>query len=220
MHVVVLAHDVRLAALVKERFDSRQIGVTEVVRVDDARVCELVQHLRPGVFISVSRRIDSVTVDVCRRLGQSPATNQVPLIVAAEQASEVERITVLEAGADSVVEPLDLDRIEQRLHASCRRTSIYRAYRDAGLFIGAEGSSVSVCDRPVTLTPIEARVLRVLVHQCNRAVRRCVLEQSIWGATRSRTLDVHIARLRRKLGPAGRRIETVTKVGFRYVEPL
>lgn len=219
MHVVVLAREAQLAALVKERLDRRKMGLTQTVRIEDASAAErAVRELKPSALLLVGNRLDTVALAVCQRLGQNPATNRVPLIIAAEQATEAERIAALDAGADGIVQPVDLDAIEWRLRASYHRTNIRQAFQGRGLDINAEGSTVSVSGQPVLLTAREMMVLRVLVHKRTGVVSRGELEQGIWGGTRSRTLDVHVARLRKKLGPAGRRIRTVAKVGYRYVE--
>jgi two-component system, OmpR family, phosphate regulon response regulator PhoB len=219
MYVVVLAREVRLAALVKERFDRRKVGLTHTIGVEDPRTVErAVQALRPSAFLLVSRYLDSIVVDVCRRLGRNPIANQSPLIVATEQATEAERIAVLEAGADSIVVPPDLDAIERRIHVSCHRWHVHPSFRGKEVSIDGDGSRVSVSGFPLTLTRLEARLLRLLIDRRNTALSRSELELIVWGRTRSRTIDVHISRLRKKLGQAGSRIETVTKVGYRYVE--
>jgi DNA-binding response OmpR family regulator len=220
VHVVVFARHVQLAALVKERFDRRRVGLTEIVDAEQAMVSmQAVSHLNPDVLVLVGHRLDALVWPLCQRCGQDPSTREVPLVVVLEQASEAERIAALDAGACSVVQPFDLNVIEWRMLASCARANSHQVFRGGDLCIDANESAVTVSGKPITLTALEATLLRVLVHNRNRALSRLQLEQGIWGVTRSRTLDVHIARLRQKLGPLGSRIETVSKVGYCYVEP-
>jgi DNA-binding response OmpR family regulator len=81
---------------------------------------------------------------------------------------------------------------------------------------GISGFEITISGRAVRLTMREAAVLRALLRQRDAVVRRGELEAGIWGRIKSRTPDVHIARLRNKLGPLGQRIETVPRVGYRY----
>ena len=141
MNVVVLARDLQLAALVKERFDCRKVGLTQTVRaVEPEAVEQAVQTLRPSVIVLVGHDLDSVALDVCERLSTNPRTNHIPLIATTELATEDERIAVLEAGADSVVLPLNLDAVEWRVRTSRARTDARRAYRGKELSFEGDGS--------------------------------------------------------------------------------
>ena len=218
MRLVVLAARARLAALVKERFDGKRLGLTETILMSHTAVAEqAVQQLMPSVLLLAVGHLDGASLSLCRRLGT--AVEYLPIVVAAERATEAARIAAWDAGADHVVSPFDLDVIEWCVWALCHRSRVHGAFLGSGLAIAAAGSTAIVSGRQVKLTEREAAVLRVLVHRRNTVVHRGELEHGIWGGTRSRTLDVHIARLRKKLGPVGRRIETVSHVGYRYIEP-
>ena len=117
-----------------------------------------------------------------------------------------------------VIQPLDAVAIERWVHASSRQTHVRGAIHARDVSIEADGSTIFVHGQRVTLTPREWAILRLLVYKRDGVVSRNELERNVCGSTRSRTLDVHIARLRAKLGPTGSRIQTVVKVGYRYVE--
>ena len=81
--------------------------------------------------------------------------------------------------------------------------------------------SVEVDDKPVRLTRREFELLRYLVENRNRVLTRDRLLERVWGYDRvieTRSVDVHVGRLRGKLGPVGRQIETVIGLGYRFVE--
>jgi DNA-binding response OmpR family regulator len=93
-------------------------------------------------------------------------------------------------------------------------------YRDPHFDADFERQTVKLDERPLTLTRKEYELLAALVTNASEIVPREVLLQSIWGYgrdIRTRTLDVHIRRLRRKLGPYGEQyIETIFGVGYRF----
>jgi two-component system, OmpR family, alkaline phosphatase synthesis response regulator PhoP len=94
-------------------------------------------------------------------------------------------------------------------------------YSGAHLVADFEAVSVAVDSRPVRLTRREFELLRYLVHNKNRVASRDRLLERVWGYDRTvetRSVDVHIGRLRGKLGGAGRQIETVIGLGYRFVD--
>jgi DNA-binding response OmpR family regulator len=221
MRVIVTSCDVQLAAAVKDQFDGSRVGVTEIAHADALDADGLAPHwAQPSVMLFVNRRLDRLAAAVCRRAGQLAAAWQVPLIVALDEATDEDRVLALEAGADAIVQPLDPRNIERHVRSALKRPNITRPFVGRDLSIDADGSTVLVSGRSVRLTGIEAEVLRVLVHEQDRAMPRAQIALRLGWQRPSRALDVHVAHLRRKLGPIGRRITTVTKVGYRYSEGI
>ena len=94
-------------------------------------------------------------------------------------------------------------------------------YRGSSLTADFEAVAVTVEGQPVRLTRREFELLRYLVENRNRVQSRDRLLESVWGYDRdmeTRSVDVHVGRLRSKLGPAGRQIETVVGLGYRFVD--
>ena len=94
-------------------------------------------------------------------------------------------------------------------------------YRGTQLVIDFEAISVLVDGRSTRLTRREFELLQFLVHNRNRVVSRDRLLEKVWGYEReveTRSIDVHVGRLRAKLGPAARQIETVVGLGYRFVD--
>jgi DNA-binding response OmpR family regulator len=161
--------------------------------------------------------------DVCRALRRASET---PIIVLTARGDEFDRVLLLELGADDyVVKPFGFRELVARIRAVRRRTSRpggAEAERDAVQQLGAlaidrRARRVRLADREIALTPKEFDLLARLADDPGVVVRRDQLIEEVWdehwwGPTK--TLDVHIASLRKKLGEA-RWITTVRSVGYR-----
>jgi two-component system response regulator RegX3 len=161
---------------------------------------------------------------VCRRLRER---SDVPIIVVTARADEIDRVTLLELGADDyVVKPFGFRELVARIRAVLRRTSGPQGEGQPAvrievgpLQIDTRTRNVTFDGRSVTLTPKEYDLLVYLgrdpeaVHTREQIIES-VWDENWWGPTK--TLDVHIASLRKKLAPEA--IETVRGVGFRLVD--
>ena len=161
---------------------------------------------------------------VCQELR---AASSVPIIVVTARGDEIDRVVLLELGADDyVVKPFGFRELVARIRAVLRRVSPNgdEPSRD-GLAVGRltvdlRSRAVSFDGRPVALTPKEFDLLVRLASDAGAVttreqLMREVWDENWWGSTK--TLDVHVASLRRKLAPDV--IETVRSVGYRYVDP-
>jgi two-component system, OmpR family, phosphate regulon response regulator PhoB len=163
-------------------------------------------------------------LEVCRRLRQDPATQGLPIVMLTARGDEVDRVLGLELGADDyVVKPFSPRELIARIRAVLRR--VRPAAGAAPLVIGrlaidAAAHQVTVDGTVVSLTRKEFDLLRALAEARGRVLSREYLLDHVWGYTaaeeiESRTVDVHVRRLRQKLGAEGQRIGTVTGVGYR-----
>ena len=163
-------------------------------------------------------------LEVCRRLRQDPATVSLPIVMLTAKGDEVDRVLGLEIGADDyIVKPFSPKELLARVRAVLRRSR--PAPGAAPLSLGAllidlGTHTASVGGLALALTPKEFDLLRALVEARGRVLSREFLLDRVWGYARaseieSRTVDVHVRRLRVKLGPEGRRILTVKSVGYR-----
>jgi phosphate regulon transcriptional regulator PhoB len=163
-------------------------------------------------------------LEVCRRLRQDPATVALPIVMLTAKGEEVDRVLGLELGADDyIVKPFSPKELLARVRAVLRRAR--PAPGAAGIAIGALAidpgtRTVTVQGAPLTLTHKEFELLGALADAQGRVLSREFLLDRVWGYSRageieSRTVDVHVRRLRVKLGPEGRRILTVKSVGYR-----
>ena len=163
-------------------------------------------------------------LEVCRRLRQDPATAGLPIVMLTAKGDEVDRVLGLEIGADDyVVKPFSPKELLARVRAVLRRSRPAEgtaATTVGTLTIDPGTHTVSVAGEAVALTPKEFDLLRALVDARGRVLSREFLLDRVWGYSRageieSRTVDVHVRRLRVKLGEPGPLIATVRGVGYR-----
>jgi phosphate regulon transcriptional regulator PhoB len=165
-------------------------------------------------------------LEVCRRLRAEPATASLPVIMLTAKADEVDRVVGLELGADDyVVKPFSPKELVARVRAVLRRSRSPSSgeaavLRSGALTLDVSRHRVTLAERPLTLTPKEFDLLQALMESAGRVLSREQLLGRVWGFAHaeeieSRTVDVHVRRLRAKLGDEGRRIATVTGVGYR-----
>jgi two-component system phosphate regulon response regulator PhoB len=172
-------------------------------------------------------------LELARILKRDERTAEIPILVLTARGEEVDRIVGLELGADDyITKPFSPREVVLRVKAVLRRSRPVElvsnaahpieqavSWLEAGaLRLDPEGHRLFVGDQEVPLTPIEFRLLRFLLERKGRAQSRAQLLSDIWGYSEdvdSRTVDTHVRRLRKKLGPEGDRIETVVGVGYR-----
>jgi DNA-binding response OmpR family regulator len=161
--------------------------------------------------------------ELCRRLRREPATRRTPIIMLTAKAAEADRVAGLDLGADDyVTKPFSVKELLARVRAVLRRADEGAAerYEDGRLVVEYADFRASCDGEPVTLTKKEFELLSMLARNAGRVVTRQRLLDGVWGYDHygdARTLDVHIRRLRQKLGPCGEAIETVVGVGYRFV---
>ena len=162
-------------------------------------------------------------LEVCRQLRRRAGTARVPILMVTARVGEGERVTGLDEGADDyVTKPFAIKEVLARLRAVLRRApgEESEALEDGPLRLDLAAREVSVEGRPVTLTRKEFDLLADLLRHRGRVLTRERLLERVWGYDypgETRTVDVHVRRLRQKLGPAAEaRIETVVGVGYRY----
>jgi two-component system phosphate regulon response regulator PhoB len=187
-----------------------------------------------GVKLAVEIRPDIVLLDlmlpdvpgttVAKALRREQATRLVPIIMVTAKAEEIDRIVGFELGADDyVVKPFSVRELLLRIDAVLRRgrSADQRLIEVAELHIDKEAHRVTVGGEEVALTALEFKLLVTLTERRDRVQGRGTLLSDVWAMDSeiaSRTVDTHVKRLRDKLGTAGRFIETVRGVGYRFSE--
>jgi DNA-binding response OmpR family regulator len=161
--------------------------------------------------------------EVCRRIRER---SDVPIIVLTARGEEIDRVVGLELGADDyMVKPFGFRELVARIRAVTRRRQPRGeepVQRVGPIAIDRRSHRVTVDDREVAVTPKEFALLALLSEDPGAVYSRSEILESVWDAHwygPTKTLDVHVASLRKKLGDA-RLIETVRGVGFRlHTEP-
>jgi two-component system phosphate regulon response regulator PhoB len=164
--------------------------------------------------------------EVCKRLRQDPATSVLPLLMLTAKGEEGDRVLGLELGADDyLTKPFGVRELIARVKALLRRLEAASASPEvlkAGkLVIDSSRRTVSAAGKLVALTATEFNLLKALAEKEGRVISREDLLSLARGdevAVMDRTVDVHVAALRKKLGKQGEMIETVRGVGYRLKE--
>ncbi len=161
--------------------------------------------------------------ELCRRLRREPATRRTPIIMLTARASEADRVAGLDLGADDyITKPFSVRELTARVRAVLRRTDeqTVARYEDSRLSIDFAEMRVTCDQSSVRLTRKEFALLSTLAKGAGRVSTRQQLLDNVWGYQYfgdTRTLDVHIRRLRQKLGTCGESIETIIGVGYRFI---
>jgi DNA-binding response OmpR family regulator len=162
-------------------------------------------------------------MELCRRLRREPQTRKTPIIMLTAKAAEADKIAGLELGADDyIVKPFSVKEVLARVRAVLRRTdeNAVERYDDEKLSIDFEDMRVVCNGQQVKLTRKEFALLTNLAKNAGRVATRQNLLDNVWGYSYfgdTRTLDVHIRRLRQKLGDCADCIETVVGIGYRFI---
>jgi DNA-binding response OmpR family regulator len=162
-------------------------------------------------------------MELCRRLRREPQTRKTPIIMLTAKAAEADKIAGLELGADDyIVKPFSVKEVLARVRAVLRRTdeNAIERYEDEKLSIDFEDMRVACNGQQIKLTRKEFALLTNLAKNAGRVATRQNLLDNVWGYSYfgdTRTLDVHIRRLRQKLGDCSDCIETVVGIGYRFI---
>ena len=164
-------------------------------------------------------------ISILRRLKADARFRAIPIIMLTARGAEYDKVQALDLGADDyVTKPFGMMELVSRIKAVLRRASSYSkddTVRFGRLEISEKKRSVLADGEQIILTNKEFELLNLLVRSPGIVMTRDQLLDEIWGhdfSGESRTLDVHIATLRQKLGSAGEVIETIRGVGYRLRE--
>lgn len=220
--VLVIEDEKALSRVV--RYNLEKDGYKVLVAEDGEAGLALARREKPDLVILdiMLPKLDGLAV--CKTLRQD---SQVPIIFLTAKKSEVDRVLGLKLGADDyVTKPFSVAELSARVEALLRRAGAGAAAKPAGgrrvgeLVVDVERHEVAVRGKAVEVTPREFTFLSLLLEADGRVLTRNRILEEVWGADKSydidaRTVDQHIARLRRKLGPEGGRIVTVLHAGYK-----
>ena len=224
--VLVVEDEQDIAALIKHALERSGDAQVDVVGSGDTALRAVTDQAPDLVILDLNLPVLSGT-EVCRLMRARPATANVPIIMLTARTSEADRVAGLDIGADDyVTKPFSLRELAARVRAVLRRKGngakvAAVVYEGAHLRADFDAVAVTVDGEAVRLTRREFELLRFLVQNRNRVVSRDRLLERVWGYDRfieTRSVDVHVGRLRSKLGLAGPQIETVVGLGYRFVD--
>ena len=161
-------------------------------------------------------------IELLQRMKASAELRTIPVVMATAKGAEYDRIRGLDLGADYyLVKPFGVMELVSCVKAvlrRCRPDKAEHLLRSGGLAVNLDAHMVTVDGARIALTYKEFELLRLFLSHPGMAFTRDQLFQEVWGMDfcgETRTVDMHIRTLRQKLGPYGRRIETVRNVGYR-----
>ena len=224
--ILVVEDEPDIGGLIAHALERDGQTSVELVGTGDAALAAIAERPPDVVVLDLNLPVLS-GFEVCRILRGRPATRNLPILMVTARTNEVDRIAGLDMGADDyVTKPFSLRELSARVRAVLRRRTAAvsdseAVYRGRHIVADFEAVSVAVDGAPVRLTRREFELLRCLVENRNRVLSRERLLERVWGYDRlieTRSVDVHVGRLRAKLGAAGRQIETSVGLGYRFVE--
>jgi len=166
---------------------------------------------------------DLLGTDACKQLKREPQTREIPIVLLTACGEESDRIRGFEVGAeDYITKPFSVREVLLRVRGILRRTQRKTAkdevLRHGEVQLSPAQHRVWVGDREINLSALEFKLLATLMRRQGRVQSRGTLLTDVWGMSaeiETRTIDVHIKRLRHQLGAAGANVETVRGVGYR-----
>jgi DNA-binding response OmpR family regulator len=222
-HILVVEDEKQLAALIRDGLMAAGYSVS--VAGDGISALQALET-RPADLVILDWMLPGIDgLEVCRRIRARSIT---PILMLTARAEEVDRVLGLEVGADDyLTKPFSPRELLARARALLRRVDLMRGATGNGklrpvrigdLEIDPAGRTAAVAGEPLDLTPKEFDLLAMLAEQPGRAYSREYLLERIWGPEYvgfDRTVDTHVVRLRKKLGPLGERVATVWGVGYK-----
>jgi DNA-binding response OmpR family regulator len=224
--VLVVEDEGDIAGLVKHTLERSGDSIVEIANSGD-QALKLASEQPPDLIILDLNLPVLGGLEVCRLLRTRPATAKTPIIMLTARTTESDRVLGLDAGADDyITKPFSPRELAARVRAVMRRgrpedPGPPPIYRGEHLVADFDAVSIEVDGQAIKLTRREFELLKYLVENRNRVLSRDRLLERVWGYDRlieTRSVDVHVGRLRGKLGAAGKQIETVVGLGYRFIE--
>ena len=223
--VLVVEDDQDIAALIV-RYLAKAGYATETLHAGTSVVSRVRQD-PPELLILDLMLPGTSGLQIFRALRAEPGTTAIPIIMLTARGDETDRILGLELGADDyLTKPFSPNELLARVRALLRR-AMPRPVPEAVLRYGpivvdTASHTVSIADQPVRLTAKEFLLLQYLMQRPGRVVTRDVLLADVWGYSYSgetRTVDVHVRRLREKVPYLEQALVTIQQFGYKLLDP-
>lgn len=211
-------------------FNLESNGFEVITAKTGAEALQLARTVKPDLILLDLMLPDIQGTEVCRALKADDETQLIPVIMVTARGEEIDRVVGFELGADDyVVKPFSPRELVLRVKAMLKRIQIsnrqsgtsQQVLRFGEVEVDPSRHRVMVGDVEVQLTALEFRLLTTFILRRGRVQSRQRLLDDVWGIeveVTTRTVDTHVKRLREKLLGAGRHIETIRGVGYRFKE--
>jgi DNA-binding response OmpR family regulator len=222
--ILIVEDEADIRNLIKLRFEKEGFRVS-MAPDGDLALTKAVGEIPDLIILDLMLpKKDGLTV--CKELKAHASTKHIPILMLTARAEEVDRVLGFELGADDyLTKPFSPRELVLRVKAILKRLTATQKETpkpliSGGLILDPANFEVRIKEKPVALTKTEFHLLRCLMEAGGRTVTKESLLSKIWGFDSygdSRTLDTHLAKLRKKIGKYGDKIETVRGIGYKFV---
>jgi DNA-binding response OmpR family regulator len=207
-------------------FNLKQAGFDVVSAGDGVEALKKAREQSPALIVLDVMLPEVDGMEICKTLRRDKSTAKTPIIMLTARAAEIDRVLGLELGADDYItkpfSPRELVlRIKKLLQRGGTAPEETERLNIGELLIDNPRHLVSWKGKSIELTATEFKLLNILARRRGRVQSRDQLLRDVWeynSAIDTRTVDTHMRRLREKLGPASKHLDTVRGVGYRFVE--
>ena len=207
-----------------ENFALKNCGFVTEPAASAKEFWEIMEHKIPQLILLDIMLPDEDGISVLTKLKKNPEWKKVPVILVTAKTSEMDKVKGLDTGADDYIsKPFGVLELISRVKAVLRRSDSAgddTVITNGSIELNVEKHVVSYDGNNIELTYKEFELLRVLMKNAGNVMTREILMDRVWGTSyegESRTLDMHIKTLRKKLGEdGGKLIKTVRKVGYKF----
>lgn len=223
--ILIIDDDKRIATMIQDLLPPIEFQ-SKAARSADQALQEL-ESFSPDLILMDIHLPGVSGFELCRIVKENPAWKKIPIIMVSGSAKATrDKVTGFQTGADDyIVKPFEPSEFMARVRALLRRTT-QAGEPDAVLQAGAlsidlSRRSATLKNQPVKLTPKEFDLLTLFMQKKGRVLSRTFLLETVWGTDANistRTVDVHIASLRSKLGDVGVCLHTESTIGYRFQE--
>lgn len=222
--ILIVEDDTNIAKLVKYNFE--KAGYRTVVTITGEAALEFLSRETVDLIILDIMLPKMDGFETCRRLKDDRRLSAIPVMMLTARGEEVDRVVGFELGADDyVVKPFSPRELVLRAKTILRRGQMKQKPREnlrsGDIEIDIPRHRVSVGRKEIVLTPMEFKLLVILLERHGRVQSREQLLSDVWNIEAditTRTVDTHIKRLRQKLGKAGNSLLTIRGLGYRFNE--
>ncbi|MCA9295437.1 MAG: response regulator transcription factor [Phycisphaerales bacterium] len=229
-HILIVEDEADIGELIKFHLENE--GHTASVIESGRDALERIRHEKPALVILDIMLPDLDGLEVCRRLKWDESTRGIPLLIVSAKGEESDIVTGLELGADDyVTKPFSPKVLIARMRNILRRYATpephptgsrnYQELAGGQLVIDLDRHAINVAGEPIELTRTEFGILQYLASRPGFVRTRDQITSAVHGENAvltSRTVDVHVTAIRRKLGDLGSMLRTVRGVGYRLDE--
>jgi len=220
--LLIVEQNKELNSIMSQALIEEDYAVLQATNTNDAFI--IAHQLNPELIIVDKAAPQSGGIEFCKSVRKEPAISRTPIIMLGAIGNITERIEALDAGANEyLVTPFQMEDLLMSIKVLIHRGNLDTSSRIMSLGnikMDLDSWIVTIAEKPVKLTTKEFRLLQELMEAKGRVLSRDFLLRRVWGLDKeldiqTRTVDIHMSRLRSKLGAASESIITVRNIGYR-----